>query len=182
MNMQAGRNMRSRPERRGKAFRTNGAVPIAAPLRKTSEWWTADIMVTFETLQAYLEAERQRVLSACTQCGRCFEACAMVPYGESLQEAEPKPMVGGVLSLLAGEKGTEEALAWVNICNRSGDCVSACPESVNPQMMMRIAKMYALGGFGREKQLLGRDDPNLFPRIWAFARLQFTDDELKEWA
>ncbi|HYL25648.1 MAG TPA: hypothetical protein VEV21_14765, partial [Burkholderiales bacterium] len=64
---------------------------------------------------------------------------------------------------------------------RSGVCVPACPENVNPKMMMRLARMTALGGRGVEAQLPVKEDPDYFDRVSAFAKLQLDDDELKEW-
>jgi len=47
--------------------------------------------------------------------------------------------------------------------------------------MMRLARMTALGGRGEPKQIEVKEDPDYFDRIRAFARLQLTDDELKDW-
>ena len=94
---------------------------------------------------------------------------------------DPRSVVPGVLSVLRGEQGTPEALAWIGVCTRSGVCVPACPENVDPRMMMRLARMTALGGRGLPKQLYAKEDRDYFDRVRAFAKLQLTDDELKEW-
>jgi hypothetical protein len=47
--------------------------------------------------------------------------------------------------------------------------------------MMRLARMTALGGRGASRQIEGREDRDYYDRVRAFARLQLTDDELKDW-
>ena len=95
--------------------------------------------------------------------------------------SDSKAVVGGVLAVLRGEAGTPEALGWIGVCTRSGVCVPACPENVDPKMMMRLARMTALGGRGQPAQLPVKEDPDYFDRVRAFAKLQLDDDELKEW-
>ena len=95
--------------------------------------------------------------------------------------ADGKAVVPGVLAVLRGEAGSEEALGWIAVCTRSGVCVPACPDAVDPRMMMRLARMTALGGRGLAKQIDPREDPDYFNRVRAFAALQLTDEELKDW-
>ena len=90
-------------------------------------------------------------------------------------------VASGVLALLRGEQGTAEALGWVSVCVRSGCCVPACPEKVDPRMMVRIARMVALGGLGGKPQIAVRDDREFFYRIRAFAALQLSAEEIREW-
>lgn len=130
-------------------------------------------------LKEFQQREVERILGACTSCGKCYEACPMVRY--SGFSGEGKAVVPGVLAVLRGEQGTPEALGWIGVCTRSGVCVPACPENVDPKMMMRLARMTALGGRGLPKQIEAKEDRDYFDRVRAFARLQLTDDELKEW-
>ena len=58
---------------------------------------------------------------------------------------------------------------------------AACPDQVDPRMMMRLARMTALGGRGHPPQIEVRADPDLFNRVRAFAKLQLSDAELKDW-
>ena len=95
--------------------------------------------------------------------------------------SDGKAVVPGVLAVLRGEAGSAEALGWIGVCTRSGVCVPACPENVDPKMMMRLARMTALGGREVPKQIDVKQDPDYFNRVRAFAKLQLTDDELKEW-
>lgn len=132
-------------------------------------------------LQEFIRRETESILGACTKCGKCFQACPMTPYGAALAGAEPGTVVTGILSLLRGEQGTPEALGWAGVCVRSGMCVPACPENVNPKMMIRIAQITAAGGLGGPRQIAIRDDRDFFARITAFARLQLSEEEIKNW-
>ena len=131
-------------------------------------------------LKAFQQQEVERILGACTQCGKCFEVCPMAQYSKA-PATDGKAVVPGVLAVLRGEQGTPEALGWIGVCTRSGVCVPACPENVDPRMMMRLARMTALGGRGLPKQLDAKEDRDYFDRVRAFAKLQLTDDERKEW-
>jgi heterodisulfide reductase subunit C len=133
-----------------------------------------------QRLKEFEEREVERILGACTQCGKCHEVCPMAQYSKAAS-SDHKAIVGGVLAVLRGAVGTPEALGWIGVCTRSGACVPACPESVDPKMMMRLARMTALGGRGQPAQLAVKEDPDYFDRVRAFAKLQLTDDELKEW-
>ena len=133
-----------------------------------------------QRLKEYQAKEVERILGACTQCGKCNEVCPMAQYSK-VPSKDSKATVGGVLAVLRGEKGTPEALGWIAVCTRSGVCVPACPENVDPKMMMRLARMTALGGRGQPKQIEMKEDRDYFDRVRAFAQLQLTDDELKEW-
>jgi len=137
-------------------------------------------------LKAFEQAEAERILSSCTRCGKCFEVCPMSVYSKAPPAAAGKTgqgeaVVGGVLAVLRGEPGSPEALGWIAVCCRSGVCVPACPEKVDPQMMMRLARMTALGGRGGAKLIAMREDPDYFNRVRAFAKLQLSDEELKRW-
>lgn len=133
-----------------------------------------------QQLKEFEAREVERILGACTQCGKCYEACPMTGYSKA-PAASGESVVPGVLAVLRGEAGTAEALGWIAVCTRSGVCVPACPEKVDPRMMMRLARMTALGGRGVPKQLQPKEDRDYYDRVRAFARLQLTDEELKEW-
>ena len=133
-----------------------------------------------QRLKEFQEREIERILGACTRCGKCYEVCPMAQYSKA-PTTNSKATVGGVLAVLRGEQGTPEALGWIGVCTRSGVCVPACPENVDPKMMMRLARMTALGGREMPKQIDVKQDPDYFNRVRAFAKLQLTDDELKEW-
>lgn len=132
-------------------------------------------------MKEFIRAETERILAACTRCGKCFEACPMTPYSPALAGADPKAVVTGILALLREEGNNPEAIGWTSVCVRSGSCVPACPENVDPKMMMRIARMTASGGLGGEKRIAARHDRDYFDRVRAFAKLQLTEDEIKDW-
>jgi Fe-S oxidoreductase len=131
-------------------------------------------------LKEFQASEVERILSACTQCGKCYDVCPMAQYSAA-PAADGKAAVPGVLAVLRGQAGSPEALGWIAVCTRSGVCVPACPENVDPRMMMRLARMTALGGRGIPKQIDHQEDRDYFDRVRAFAKLQLTDDELKNW-
>ena len=131
-------------------------------------------------LKEFQASEVERILDGCTRCGKCYEACPMTQYSKA-PATDSKAVVDGVLGVLRGQAGTPEALGWISVCMRSGVCVPACPEKVDPKMMMRLARMTALGGRGAPAQMEQKEDRDYFDRIRAFGRLQLTDDELKEW-
>jgi Fe-S oxidoreductase len=131
-------------------------------------------------LKEFQAREVERILSSCTRCGKCYDVCPMARYSRA-PAGNGKAVVPGVLAVLRGEAGTEEALGWIAVCTRSGACVPACPDNVDPRMMMRLARMTALGGRGLPKQLDAKEDPDYFNRVRAFAELQLTDDERKDW-
>lgn len=105
----------------------------------------------------------------------------MTGYAPQLAGADPKAVVTGILGILRGEEGTPEARGWASVCVRSGSCVPACPDAVDPKMMMRIARMTASGGLGGPRRIPVRDDRDYFDRVRAFAKLQLSEDELRDW-
>jgi Fe-S oxidoreductase len=131
-------------------------------------------------LKEFQSSEVERILSSCTRCGKCHEVCPMAQYSKA-PATDGKAVVPGVLAVLRGEPGSPEALGWIAVCTRSGVCVPACPDNVDPRMMMRLARMTALGGRGAPKQIDHEEDRDYFDRVRAFAKLQLTDEELKEW-
>jgi Fe-S oxidoreductase len=140
----------------------------------------SDRPVIGQRLKEFQAREVERILGACTQCGKCFEVCPMAQYSKAPAK-DGKAVVPGVLAVLRGEQGSPEALGWIAVCTRSGVCVPACPENVDPKMMMRLARMTALGGRGQPAQLKVPEDRDYFDRVRAFAKLQLTDEELKDW-
>jgi len=132
-------------------------------------------------MKAYIRKETERILAACTRCGKCFEACPMRRYSPALEGADSKAVVTDILALLREAPTSAQALAWASVCVRSGSCVPACPENVDPKMMVRIARMTASGGLGGEKRIPARHDRDYYDRIRAFAKLQLTEAELKDW-
>lgn len=85
-----------------------------------------------------LDRQMEEIASACTQCGKCFQACPMtVPAG--ISGAEPTDVVAGIVDLLRGNEGTAEADTWASVCSGSGYCIQACDYGVNARTMVRLA-------------------------------------------
>lgn len=105
----------------------------------------------------------------------------MAAYNEQQGGATAMEITSGVLSLLRTGTTDEAALGWIGVCIRSGECVPACPENVNPKLMLRLAKMIATGGLGGEKLIKLKEDRDYFPKIRAFAQLQLSEREIREW-
>lgn len=142
----------------------------------------AERPVLASALREFLKQETERILGACTLCGKCVEVCPMTRYSPPMQGVDPKTVVTGIHALLRGEQaGAPDALGWASVCVRSESCVPACPENVNPMMMVRIARMSASGGLGGKKQITLREDRDLYDRVRAFAKLNLTDEEIRNW-
>lgn len=148
------------------------------PLMKTLNPKRAD------GVRELLARDRQEILDRCTQCGRCFEVCPMVPYGEHdlARQAAPK-VVASVLEILRDQPGSPAALEWVKICTKSGECDAHCPEQISPRMMLRLARIIAIGGMDPKQpaQLPLKDDPDYFNKVHAYARLALSDEERAAW-
>ena len=133
-------------------------------------------------LLAYIERNIERTLADCTSCGKCFEACPMPSYSARLTGRQSGEVVNGVLDILRGQGGTPAAVEWTRLCTQSASCIPACPENVNPMLMLRLARITALGSTGGEALLPDtKRDPHFFRRINAFAALQLSETEIAEW-
>ena len=60
-----------------------------------------------------------------------------------LDRAHARRIASGVLDLLAGGTGTEDASRWANVCTGSGYCIPACPDGINPRFMLGLARTAA---------------------------------------
>lgn len=134
----------------------------------------------------FFEIDRARILNACANCGKCFEVCPMTEFMTSPDFAASAitRQVTAVLARDAIDSSNpiqQAALEWIGSCTGSGQCIDACPNDVNPKMMLRLAKITALGGLGDPKLLTKAEDPNWFPRVRAFARVTLTEQEQKDW-
>jgi ferredoxin len=133
------------------------------------------------SLRASLDRFIADTLDRCTRCGKCYEACPMTPYAPELSGASPSAVVEGLLPLLQGEPGTPQAVAWVKVCTQSATCIDACPEGINAMLMLRVARMGALGSLGGTAQMKTTEDPLFFRKIEAFAATQLSPEEIEAW-
>jgi Fe-S oxidoreductase len=63
----------------------------------------------------------------------------MLPYG-NLQGSDSTQVVSGILDILRGGEGHNEARRWAQVCTASGSCIPACPEGINPRQMLHLTK------------------------------------------
>lgn len=130
---------------------------------------------------ARMHTEAERMADLCTVCGHCVTACPMTRYAPEAA-VDPQATVRGVLDLLRGGPSTPAALAWVAACTRSGLCTAACgEEAIDPAIMMKLARMRAMGALGEPPKITVKEDAQFAPRVKAFARLTMTDGEQDQW-
>ena len=133
-----------------------------------------------DTTEEFLAKAGPELAALCTACGACFNVCPMVDH-LGLRGADHEATTDGLRKLARGEAGPQDTVSWVGSCNKSGLCVSACPQrsaGLDAMLLVRIAKQRALND---TRQLPVKQDPTYFPRIKTFARLQLSDEELAEW-
>ena len=135
-----------------------------------------------ESLLAYIERNIERTLADCTSCGKCFDVCPMTQYSDQLAGQQSGDVVASVLDILRSKGGTPAAVEWTRLCTQSATCIPACPENVNPMLMLRLSRITALGSTGGAALLPDtKRDPHFFRRINAFASLQLTAAEVAQW-
>ena len=135
-----------------------------------------------DQLLAYIQRNIERTLASCTSCGKCFEVCPMTRYSDTLAGEPSREVVAGLLDILRGKGGAPAAVEWTRLCTQSASCIPACPENVNPMLMLRLARITALGSTGAQALLPNsRRDPEFFRRINAFAALQLNEAEIADW-
>ena len=105
----------------------------------------------------------------------------MPEYSTALAGAPAHDVVADVLGVLRREPASPRALEWIRICTQSATCIPVCPEGVNPMLMLRTARMVALGSLGDPKQMEGREEPKFFRKIDTYAGLQLDAVELADW-
>lgn len=91
------------------------------------------------SVSAYFDAQAQDLTSQCTRCGKCVEVCptlrsdSVPPSG-----AMPEEVITGVVTFLRGGALSDPARVWAEVCMGSGECITACPEHINPRLMLTI--------------------------------------------
>ena len=116
-----------------------------------------------QPLTSFMAARAEDIVSACTSCGACVEACPVVPHA-GISDADPKAVAGGVLEVLRdGGRLDGPAAAWVHQCNGCGECIPACPEGINPRTMVMLASAKSAEAHS--------DTPQLFRKMARAIRL-----------
>ncbi|MEE9276384.1 MAG: (Fe-S)-binding protein [bacterium] len=122
--------------------------------------------VSFESLA---EERIARITEACTFCGKCFEVCPMAPYTD-LKGADPEAVTRSVIDILNGRPHAPEGALWTQTCQKSGVCIEACPEDVNPREMLAYAKI-KLQRAAAPPEEIGRESRDFFQRLSRTIRL-----------
>lgn len=92
------------------------------------------------SLRDYLDHRAEDLTSKCTRCGKCVEVCPIVQNDFTpLRGVEPARTITGVVDFLRHGVLTAEAKAWTEACTGSGECITHCPEHINPRQMLTIA-------------------------------------------
>jgi len=93
-----------------------------------------------DSFENALAARTERMLDACTRCGKCFEVCPVTgPAG--VGDALAESVISGVIDILRTGKGSESAKAWAKGCALTGDCIDACNYGVNPRFLLAMARV-----------------------------------------
>ena len=91
---------------------------------------------------AFIETLDRRVediATACTACGACASACPTLAVA-GIDGSEPQALTGGVRDILRSGVGPADSEAWATACCGSGQCLTVCPEGINPRFMLTMAR------------------------------------------
>src|SRR5256885_11802351 len=89
--------------------------------------------------QAALDGRVDDMLSACTKCGACFEAC---PITDAAGIGNANPAAGGarVLDIVRMGEGPKEAETWARACVVSREFIKACGYGGHPRFPLALAR------------------------------------------
>ncbi len=105
-------------------------------------------MMNGDEATEFLDLFRARgaeIADACTRCGDCFRACPMTEPG-GIADAEPGATAAGIIDLITGGAGSDDAKRWTEICSGSGNCIPACKHGINPRFMVQMARGFVSNG------------------------------------
>ncbi|GAB3102854.1 (Fe-S)-binding protein [Cupriavidus yeoncheonensis] len=93
------------------------------------------------SLDAYVARSWENLFDACTRCGKCVEACPVVPFVAELKQDDPQSVVAGVLDYMVDQNAPirQSSSLWAKQCNGCEACIPACPASINPRRMVNLA-------------------------------------------
>ncbi|MGB9366598.1 MAG: (Fe-S)-binding protein [Xanthobacteraceae bacterium] len=129
--------------------------------------------------QAALDSRVDEMLSACTKCGACFEACPITDAA-GLSEADPKQVVTGVLDIVRLGAGPKDSETWAKSCVLSGECIKACDYGVNPRFLLAMARLAMTARTEpRERRKAGvQNFRRMSEDVSILSHLQLTDEAL----
>src|SRR4051812_22727357 len=132
------------------------------------------------TFESALSARVASMADACTQCGKCFEACP-ITGAAGIAEADPRAVIAGVIDILRSGDGPATSRKWANACVLSGECIKVCDYGVNPRFLLNMARVAMARAKNEPKaqRKLGVDGFRLVARdVMQLSRMQLTDAEL----
>ena len=136
--------------------------------------------MTEMTFQAALTERTERMLDACTLCGKCYEVCPIVDAAGAAA-GDPSSVVGGVLDLVRRGDGPQLARQWAKGCALSGDCIDACDYGVNMRFLLAMARVSIAKQASPAADLRKRGASNFRTMVEGAAtlpRLQLSAEEL----
>src|SRR5499427_598936 len=131
----------------------------------------------FETA---LRARADEMVSACTHCGKCFEACP-ITAAAGIANADPQATISGVLDIVRTGDGPEASRKWASSCVLSGECIKVCDDGANPRFLLNMARvaMARAKNEPREQRKAGVEGFRLVARDVAhLSKMQLSDAQL----
>src|SRR5215813_1889058 len=132
------------------------------------------------TYEAALNERLDSMVSACTRCGKCVEACPVT--GPAGVEASPREVIEGVLDIVRSGDGPEASRRWASGCVLSGECIKACDDGVNPRFLLAMARVAMARSRdelpARRRQGVG-DFRKLSQDVNVLSRMQLTSEMLE---
>src|SRR6202008_1831558 len=133
------------------------------------------------SFEAALGERVDRMLDACTRCGKCVEVCPSVaPAG--ISDTKPEEIIGGVRELVRAGSGPEASRKWAQSCMSSGECIRACDYGVNPRFLLamaRVAIAKSANGLAERRRPGGERYRGISREVAVLSQLQL-DTEVRE--
>jgi len=86
-----------------------------------------------------LDAEVDRIINACTACGKCAAVCPTIDIID-IRDATNEAITAGVIDILKGGDPEDISEKWSRACCGTGHCIDVCPEGINPRVMLAMAR------------------------------------------
>ncbi len=97
-----------------------------------------------------------------------------------LDHLDAGAVVAAVRDLLRDRPGTPAAERWASICSGSGSCIPACPEAINPRLMLTLARLAIARRqpVDRQRQTGARAFRKMSRAVRVLSRMQLPPDVL----